>query len=494
MSDEVVDLCQTISGWVASTDGLEVPVPKSTDVRQHVEAVRGLIRGRKAEAGDLNPDDETLAALSLLSSELIAGSEPSVSVLEDAEGAFDAVSVLAWSHDQFGEIPELLCRFAFIAWRHARALGDAPLSQQWLERFEKNVLRGSVSQECISYFLEAPALDRSSNLNASFLIDPETLFSICTILKEKRNATPAAVANQLPSLREWVDARFWPKNFSDEREYFLGQIEFSIAVCSRWLGDRESVALWLDRAEQRYARTVEPETGRAEVELLRLVTRYETGHYDSVFASIPSLQSRLRSLGMATPLVKSEILRAAVLKNLGRVGDSIVPLQTALESDAIAGNVSVKAFALESLGDTYSLLGRFKEAADCFQAAFALLGQRESPTAQAFLKLAVGEMFRIQGQMDRALKAFREALQDYAALGAEAWVAYARLLVGEVLLALSREREAEAEIVAALPIIEERKLVREGLAAVTILRESIRRRKTDRNALRELREHLQGRR
>jgi hypothetical protein len=51
-----------------------------------------------------------------------------------------------------------------------------------------------------------------------------------------------------------------------------------------------------------------------------------------------------------------------------------------------------------------------------------------------------------------------------------------------------------AEIVTrwqALPTIEEQKMEPEGFAAVALLRESVKRRKADPNALRELREYLQ---
>ncbi len=44
----------------------------------------------------------------------------------------------------------------------------------------------------------------------------------------------------------------------------------------------------------------------------------------------------------------------------------------------------------------------------------------------------------------------------------------------------------------ALPTIEEQKMVPEGFAAMALLKESVRRRKTDPNALRELREHVQA--
>jgi len=69
--------------------------------------------------------------------------------------------------------------------------------------------------------------------------------------------------------------------------------------------------------------------------------------------------------------------------------------------------------------------------------------------------------------------------------------AYIRVVLAETLIAASRHREAEWEILAALPTIEEQKMVPEGFAAMTLLKESVRRRKTDPVALRDLREHLQ---
>ena len=86
----------------------------------------------------------------------------------------------------------------------------------------------------------------------------------------------------------------------------------------------------------------------------------------------------------------------------------------------------------------------------------------------------------------------RAAIADYEELGLETRVAYVRLFISETLLQLGRPREAEWEILAALPTIEEQKMVPEGFAAVALLKESVRRRKTDPNALRELREHLQA--
>ncbi|HEY6929769.1 MAG TPA: hypothetical protein VJA66_08855, partial [Thermoanaerobaculia bacterium] len=107
-------------------------------------------------------------------------------------------------------------------------------------------------------------------------------------------------------------------------------------------------------------------------------------------------------------------------------------------------------------------------------------------------KAFVADAWRNQEKASLALDGFRAALADYQELGVETRVAYTRLFISETLLQLGRPREAEWEILAALPTIEEQKMVPEGYAAVSLLKESVRQRKTDPNALRELREHLQA--
>jgi hypothetical protein len=65
-------------------------------------------------------------------------------------------------------------------------------------------------------------------------------------------------------------------------------------------------------------------------------------------------------------------------------------------------------------------------------------------------------------------------------------VAALHLVVADLLLNQGAEAQAEWEIRAALPIIDEEKMVPEGMAAYALLRESVRRRKIDQNALRDV--------
>ena len=64
-------------------------------------------------------------------------------------------------------------------------------------------------------------------------------------------------------------------------------------------------------------------------------------------------------------------------------------------------------------------------------------------------------------------------------------------MIGDLLLEAGQDAQAEWEIRAALPIIDEEKMVPEGIAALSLLRESLRRRQIDKQALRELHGYFQ---
>jgi hypothetical protein len=61
-----------------------------------------------------------------------------------------------------------------------------------------------------------------------------------------------------------------------------------------------------------------------------------------------------------------------------------------------------------------------------------------------------------------------------------------QLVIADLLLDSGQEVQAEKEILAALPVIEELRMVPEGVAAIALLRESLRQRSINRQALRDL--------
>jgi hypothetical protein len=92
----------------------------------------------------------------------------------------------------------------------------------------------------------------------------------------------------------------------------------------------------------------------------------------------------------------------------------------------------------------------------------------------------------VEGRLSLAIDAFRVAQKEFLDLEMPGDVAAIQLLIADLLLDSGQEAQAEWEIRAALPVIDELKMVPEGIAALSLLRESVRRRKIDRQALRDL--------
>jgi hypothetical protein len=167
-------------------------------------------------------------------------------------------------------------------------------------------------------------------------------------------------------------------------------------------------------------------------------------------------------------------------------------LQSIRGDDALAAEPKMEAFVMLHTGELLSSGGRHAEALSCLKQVAAREVVRTQPLLAAHLNTAMAVAFREQGMLSQAAEAFHSAAEQYAAVRMSTLEAYLRIVLAETLIALSRHREAEWQIAAALPTIEEQRMVPEGFAAVNLLRESVRRRDTDRKALGSLREHLQA--
>jgi tetratricopeptide (TPR) repeat protein len=195
---------------------------------------------------------------------------------------------------------------------------------------------------------------------------------------------------------------------------------------------------------------------------------------------------------MAVENAKVQFLEAITLKALGKVDEHFGLLQGLEETPAVRESPSLHGQVLVHIGNHESVIGQFEAAARTYEKALPIVMRGNRPVALCELKWSIGDSYRGQGSLGRAIEAYRAAKNDYQALGFRGFVVQLSLVIAESFLALGRDREAEWEILSTLPIIDEEKMVPEGFAAVALLRESVSRRKTDPNALREVRERLQA--
>jgi tetratricopeptide (TPR) repeat protein len=336
-----------------------------------------------------------------------------------------------------------------------------------------------------------PDLRSDCDLRRS-LGSPEILLSICAQLRQMRDLNPAVVERDASQIYTWISNPAFEVGLFDERDYFLGETALVAGGACRQLGKRDEALLWLDRAEAGFRHTMNPAPGLANVAYARLALRFEMGRYRDVRELAPSLEASFQKLRMHAEGVKCRLLLAMTLKQCGENATAIDMLEQVRTGPELKSEPFLQARLLTELGDLHQLQGDFSLALPAFQDALNLLLDKAISLAGADLKLYVGGVHRALGSLGEAKDAYREAQSDYAALGMRHLVAYTHLVVAEVLLEMKREREAEWEILAALPAIDEIKMVPEAFAALALLRESVGQRNTNLTALKDLRARLEA--
>ena len=356
---------------------------------------------------------------------------------------------------------------------------ETPLSQE------------EVLREARAY-LEKVADEGAAGRREDLLSRPDVLLSVCVYLREQVDGSAQEVLKEAVALYRCVGDTKHSLGAFDERDYFRGEAALIAATASRVMGRREDAALWLDRSEAGFRHTVNPSPLLALVTYQRLALRCETGLYAEVVELAPMLARSFEKLSMLRERDKCVFLEGLAFK---QSGDHDAAQQTfeSLRSGSLVGrDIGLVGMALVNLADIHAAAGRDEAASSSYGEALPLLKRANRPAAVAHLKSAIGETLRRQGKLQASADAYRSAVDDYESLGMRTWVAYLRINLAQVLLEAGRHREAEWEVLAALPTIDEEKMVPEGFAAVGLLRESIRQRRTDPKALFELREYLQA--
>jgi len=363
-------------------------------------------------------------------------------------------------------------------------------------RFRPRVTSASLSREDVDLradeFLASELYDSESEVDRTLGVDGDVLTAVCKRLGDVLNEDPRAVGEKAPRLYRYLCAKSSRDFFFDERDFFLGESALLAAGASRLLGKKEETELWLDRADANFRHTVSPSPQLARVAYIRLTLRYQTRRHEEVLELLPSVTLTFEKLGMENDEAKCRFLEAMSLKELGRVEESSTKLERLAFSRRERVDQSLYGMALVNLGDLRSEKGCFDSALAAYKEAMPLLQAANRHYALADLKVMVGGTLRKMGQLTQALGAYRDAVQDHVNLGMATRVAYLRILFAEVLLEAGKVREAEWEILAALPTIDQEQMVPEGFAAAALLRESVRQRNPDSNALFELREYLQA--
>jgi tetratricopeptide (TPR) repeat protein len=356
--------------------------------------------------------------------------------------------------------------------------------------FRRRRLTPEQGREAALRVLATPLSDRAKDPDIYSLDDPETLLPLLEALRQQWEGDPQKVFEEARFLYEFLEEHEpkYPMGafLLDEREYFLGETARITGNVCRALSQREDAYRWFDLAEGWFRLTENAAGNLSKVAYHRLALRMEERDFGAVSELIPQLIASFEKLGMTEDALKTRFLQAGILKETDRLSEAVEIFCDIARGAEEAKIESLQAHAYVNLAQVHSFRGETDQAVEMTRMAAPLLRRLGYRMALAKLQWAIGYLLRANGSLTSAIDAYREAQTEFAEIGMRADVAAVHLVIADLLLDAGQDKQAEWEIRQALPIIDEYKLVPEGFAALSLLRESLRRQKIDRQALRHL--------
>lgn len=501
---------QQIPGWIEATRGVKVPpgVNKQESLRR-AHSMRVLLRDGKISAGELKLDDDLINTFYALC-ELLENPEEEAKedVLRDAKGVHRLIVGVTWPDDEFGEREDLLRRCSLVSSLSAQTLQDdfesrssnrgtsfaegSPASRWQVPRAflgRERQLEPEEGWREAERVLLIPCQERSDRVGAR-LANAEVLLYVCEVLRSRLETTPAVVRAEAQFFYQFLAKPSHMIENRGEREFLMGELAMTAGIACRVLFRREECRGWFDRAEARFVLASNAPVHIARLAYQRLALAFEERRFAEVLELVPFLSEALTELGLAEDAMKCRFLEGGALRETGRLSQALEVFRLVRCDAEARGNVPLTAHVAGVLAQLHRLLGDFQGALTHARSALLLLEQLDNRVGLAKLCWCVGDILREQGKLPEAIEAYREAKRKAEEVGLRADVVAIHLVLAEALLDVGQEREAEHEVRAALPTISEETMVPEGIAAIALLRESVRHRKIDREALRELHKYF----
>jgi tetratricopeptide (TPR) repeat protein len=430
---------------------------------------------RQAAAGELSIEafwdkDQTADSLYAVCRSLMAEcARAPLDTLAVSKTLYDALKASKWEEDDLDEHASLLCTLAFVAWRASRLLDKSPETHRWEAEY-KSVFRRSIAYEVTASTLPTD----SSTARQALLSGSETLFQFLIYCQDHGEVNPQRVADGLLPLYHLLKTE--GREEADLHSFFLGEGAKLVGAALRSVGGPTAVGDWLDRAEEHFRSGVNPKPGLARVLFQRLAACYMASRFDLVTKACPQLEAEFLAMGMDEDRVKCLILWAGSLKLKGLLQEALSILEPVRQSRSQI-RPELYGWVLLQCGDIQQSLGNHDRALRELGEAARLLREGKQFIALADINWMISCIFRANGRFDEAVALLEASRQDHARLGMKWPEAYHRVLLAETYLAMGRPREAEIEIRAALPILEEQGMLADAVIAVNLLREAVRQRK-----------------
>jgi tetratricopeptide (TPR) repeat protein len=326
-------------------------------------------------------------------------------------------------------------------------------------------------------------LEQASELR---LEDPEQLLSVCELLRHLTEVEPARAREEAEFFYRFLETPRRSIGVFDERDYYMGELALVAGASCRVLAKRDEARRWFDLAEASFVLAHNASAHIARLAYQRLALRLEERDFEAVLQLAPRWFDCFSRLGLREDALKCRFLEAIALKETEQLEEAKQTLRQIKHDSQVEHFDRLAAIAGQNLFQIHAFLGEADQAMVEVSEAAPILGRLNNRVNLAKLQLGVGYLLRGQSRLAEALDAFRSAQRQFSEIEMHADVAATHLVLADILLDADQPAQAEWEIRAALPIIDRLNLVPEGIAALSLLRDSLRRRQIDRQALRSL--------
>ncbi len=516
-----------IAAWLEATRGIELVVGlDAKEAERRALALLAAILENRISPDSMVLDEEAKQVLSILVRQLAELNADKGDRLRQAAAVARFIGRLRWSDDNFGEKEDLLLECEQVGLgEDGITLGGTPPNTPEFEvhagkvdpikseslqlqiglaptfpvigggentnssrsgRPRRRLLSENQASEAAERTLAIPISERAGKEIELRLEAPETLLAMSGLLRARLDVSPATAREEADYLYRFLDKPKREIGLFDERDYFLGEMALIAATACRHLSLREDSKRWLDRSEAGFRKTINGAAEWARVSYQRLALRMEEREFEEVLSLAPSLFDDLVNRGMGEHAIKCRFLEGGALIEMGRLAEAVKIFESLCEHCALLKNENLLAGAYTNLTHCHALLGESKEALSASKEASRLLRRAGDRIGLAKLQWFLGNLLREQHQLTAAIEIYRSAQSEFSELSMQADVAAIHLIVADLMLELGQDAQARWEIQAALPVIDEKKMVPEGMAALALLRQSLRNHRINREALRNL--------
>jgi tetratricopeptide (TPR) repeat protein len=353
-------------------------------------------------------------------------------------------------------------------------------------RFPSGRLSSDQAERAAERIFATPFDERAEKKRTLHLEDPETLLTLCGVLRDRMGSSPSSVHDEAEFLYRFLESPKREIGLFDERDYFLGETALIAGAACRYLSRREESWIWFDRSEASFRHTMNAAADLSRLGYQRLAERFEERQIGLVLELLPPLIASFERLGMAEDALKCRFLEGLAFLESDQPLDAVRVFETICERAEALGSRKLLAEAFVNLTQAHGMLGEADAAINASSRAIPLLRELGNQISLAKVQWGLGMLLRESDEIPQAIAAFRGAQAEFNALGLRADIAALSLVIADLLLDQGHDAEALQEIAAALPVIDELKMAPEGMAALSLLRESARRQEVNRAALREL--------